>query len=515
MSNPAAIPQTPNWTIATALTITAVTALLLLFHQTTQSTIAIWERSETFAHGYLIFPISAYLIWSRRQEIALLTPQPDLRALPLLLLFGFGWLLAYLGRVLVVQQYALVAMIPMLVWTILGPRVTRAIMFPLGFLFFAVPMGEFLIPPMMNFTADFTVTMLQITGIPVYREGTFFTIPSGQWSVVEGCSGLRYLIASVTLGCLYAYLTYRSTKRRIIFTIMALIVPVIANGLRAYMIVMIAHLSDMKLALGVDHYIYGWVFFGLVMMLLFWIGAFWREDLPQAEGDKPAAAPSNTTPLPLRRIALATLAAVSIAAVWPGYAAYLKSQVPPPTPTKLEAPIAVNGWSADPGPLSDWKPNYAGHDASLMQTYRKGNKVVSLYLGYYHHQHEGAELITTSNNMVRQKHPIWSNVGESGRSAIVNGKPLQIVQTKLKSPTLRLLVWNWNRIGDTFTTNNYLAKLLEAKARLLGQNDDAAAIILASPYSDKLESAAGVLQEFIGDMQPAIETSLKRAATAP
>ena len=512
MSNPAAIPQTPNWTIATALTITAVTALLLLFHQTTQSTIAIWERSETFAHGYLIFPISAYLIWSRRQEIALLTPQPDLRALPLLLLFGFGWLLAYLGRVLVVQQYALVAMIPMLVWIILGPRVTRAIMFPLGFLFFAVPMGEFLIPPMMNFTADFTVTMLQITGIPVYREGTFFTIPSGQWSVVEGCSGLRYLIASITLGCLYAYLTYRSTKRRIIFTIMALIVPVIANGLRAYMIVMIAHLSDMKLALGVDHYIYGWVFFGLVMMLLFWIGSFWREDLPQAEGDQPAATPTNTTPLPLRRIARATLAAVCIAAVWPGYAAYLKSQIPPPTPIKLEAPAAVNGWQADPAPLSDWRPNYAGHDASLMQTYRKGNKVVSLYLGYYHHQHEGAELITTGNVMVRQKHPIWSNVGESGRSATVNGKPLQIVQTKLKSPTLRLLVWNWNRIGDTYMVNAYLAKLLEAKARLLGQNDNAAAIILASPYSDRLESAAGVLQEFIGDMQPAIETSLKQAA---
>src|SRR5690606_22417596 len=93
-----------------------------------------------------------------------------------------------------------------------------------------------------------------------------------------------YLIASITLGALYAYLTYRSWKRRLLFVIAAMIVPVFANGGRAYMIVMIAHLSDMKLALGVDHYIYGWVFFGLVMLLLFWIGSFWREDEQPAPG---------------------------------------------------------------------------------------------------------------------------------------------------------------------------------------------------------------------------------------
>ncbi|MBU1691922.1 MAG: exosortase A [Gammaproteobacteria bacterium] len=503
--------QANDWAIATLLTIAAVAALLLLFYQTTLSTVAIWNRSETFAHGFLIFPISAFLIWGRRKEIALLSPQPDLRGLPVLLLFGFGWLLAYLARVLVVQQYALVAMIPVLVWIILGLRVTRALTFPLGFLFFAVPMGEFLIPYMMEFTADFTVTALQLTGIPVYREGLFFTIPSGQWSVVEGCSGLRYLIASLTLGCLYAYLTYRSTRRRIIFTILSVIVPVIANGLRAYMIVMIAHLSDMKLALGVDHYIYGWAFFGLVMLLLFWIGAFWREDLPQAKDDKPAATPTNAAPLPLRRIALVTLAAVSIAAMWPGYAAYLKSHVPLPVPIKLEVP-AANGWIADPSPLSDWQPDYSGSDASLTQTYRKGSKAVSLYIGYYLHQHEGAQLVTSTNVIVRQKHPVWSNVGETSRVVTIDSQPLPIVQTKLRSATLRLLVWNWNRIGDTSTVNAYFAKMMEAKARLLGQHDDAAAIILSSPYDGDMESAAVVMQEFIGDMLPTIETSLKQAA---
>ena len=141
-----------------------------------------------------------------------------------------------------------------------------------------MPFGEALIPPLIDFTADFTVTALQLTGIPVYREGSFFTIPSGNWSVVEACSGLRYLIASFTLGALYAYLTYRSLKRRLIFIALSVIVPIIANGVRAYLIVMTGHLSDMSLAVGIDHLIYGWVFFGLVMLLLFWAGSFWRED---------------------------------------------------------------------------------------------------------------------------------------------------------------------------------------------------------------------------------------------
>jgi hypothetical protein len=64
------------------------------------------------------------------------------------------------------------------------------------------------------------------------------------------------------------------------------VVPVIANGLRAYMIVMIGHLSGMALATGVDHLIYGWLFFGLVMFIMFWIGSYWREDT--------AAAPAAT-----------------------------------------------------------------------------------------------------------------------------------------------------------------------------------------------------------------------------
>lgn len=503
-----------HWNMAAALVIACVVAILAFHHQTALSTVAIWNRSETFAHGFLIFPISIYLIWLKRHALAHAIPHPDRRGLVALAALGFGWLLADAGSVLVVAQYCLVAMIPVAVWTVLGGQVVRAIAFPLAFLFFAVPTGEFLIPHLMNFTADFVVAALQLTGMPVYREGTFFTIPSGQWSVVEGCSGLRYLIASFTLGTLYAYLTYRSTKRRLIFSALSLIVPIIANGLRAYMIVMIAHLSDMKLALGVDHLIYGWVFFGIVMMLLFWIGAYWRED--HEESETVIAPSSATTPTPPRALAATSLALIALAALWPAYAYYLNNRPIDTRQPAIALPDTLGGWARQETPLSDWQPHYVGPDATATQTYRKDGMVVSVTLAYYRTQRQDAELINSQNYMVQQKHPVWSNVGETTREIARQGKPATVVQTRLRAPESRLLVWHWNRLSDIDTINPYLAKLLLAKSRVLGQQDDGTAIILSARYEDTPEPATKTLQAFIDDTLPMLDqhiADISRQAT--
>jgi exosortase A len=220
--------QSQGWSkpgrYAAALTIGAIFWLLAWYSATAQSIVSIWERSETFAHGFLIVPISVWMIWRRRHELAGLELRPDFRGLPVLAVTGFGWLLGYLAGAGIVQQYAMVLMIPLLVWTILGTKVVQAFTFPLFFLLFAVPFGEFLIPTMIDYTADFTILALRLTGLPVYREGNFFMVPSGTWSVVEACSGVRYLIASLTLGCLYAYLTYRSLARRAVFIAFSVIV---------------------------------------------------------------------------------------------------------------------------------------------------------------------------------------------------------------------------------------------------------------------------------------------------
>jgi exosortase A len=508
------VPAAIGWRTALPLVSLVVVAILLIYWRTAESIVAIWSRSETFAHGYLIVPISLWLIWAKRNEVQRLAPSPDYLGLALIGALGLAWLVAAAGQVQVVQQYALVAMIPAAVIAVTGRRVAQALAFPLGFLLLGVPIGEVLIPPLMDWTADFTVTALELSGIPVFREGTFFTIPSGQWSVVEGCSGLRYLIASITVGTLFAYLSYRKLWKRLLFVALSVIVPIIANGMRAYMIVMIAHLSDMKLALGVDHLIYGWLFFGLVMLLLFWIGSRWREDTDDGTPREDAVVPPAPAPAPASRGATvgAAAAAVLLAAAWPLYAAHLERSADSIAATpQLDPPAPAKGWSSESTPVTDWRPRYDGAPSSVFQTYRKGDRVVALYIGFYPRQRRGAELVTSTNVMVVQKHPVWSNVGESRRKESLGKDPVEIRQTLLRSKVQRLLVWDFFNISGYELANPYLAKLLLSRNKLLDRGDDGAAIVLAVPYDDDLGTAADTLREFAREMAPSIDAALARA----
>jgi len=246
-------------------------AVVLLYHATFWSMLELWSRSQTFAHGFLIVPISAWLAWRRRTQLAALAPRPSPAGMLLLALLGLAWLLADAANVQVVEQYAATAMLPACVLAILGWQAVRLLAFPLAYLFLAVPFGEVFLEPLIDFTAAFTVTALQWTGVPVFRDGNNFSLPSGNWSVVEACSGLRYLIAALALGALFAHLHFHSTRQRLAILAAALLVPIVANGVRAYLIVMLGHLSNMRLAVGVDHLVYGWLFFGVVALLLFWI----------------------------------------------------------------------------------------------------------------------------------------------------------------------------------------------------------------------------------------------------
>lgn len=504
-----ALPAPPrhNWLQPGTLTVGVLLLLAGIFWPTLRSMIEVWERSETFAHGYLVFPISAWLIWRMRDELGRIRPAPDLRGLIVLGAAGAAWLLADAGSVNVVAQYAFIAMLIAAVWTLLGWAFVWAAFFPLMFLFFAVPVGEFLIQPLMGLTADFTVAMLQLTGIPVYREGTFFSIPSGDWSVVEGCSGLRYLIASVTLGALYAYLTYRSWKRRLLFSLAAVVVPIFANSGRAYMIVMIAHLSDMKLALGVDHYIYGWVFFGLVMLLLFWVGSFWREDdQPEASANRADAARPGG---PVRSLLPGALLVLVLAGLWPAYAAWLGSRPLPELPAlQVEA---QGGWQPAAA-FTPWVPHWVGADRQLHQSYTQAGRNVLLALDYYVTQRQDAELINSQNFMIRQKDPDWSNVGEGITTVDMGGGPRQVRQARLRGGNgQRLLVWQWNLIEGRPVVNDHFAKLLLASDRVRMKRDDGLSVLIATPYEEgAIEAAAATLARFAADMEPAIGRAVDR-----
>ncbi len=397
----------------------AFVAILGLHWRTVADMAVIWTRSETFTHGFLVLPISLWLVWRERAALAALTPRPWLPALVAVAGAGFLWLLSDLASVASPAQFAVVLMLQAAMVAVLGLRVARAILFPLAFLLFAVPAGEFLVPKLMDATADVTVLALQATGVPVYREGTHFAIPSGNWSVVAACSGIRYLIASMMAGSLFAYLMYRTAWKRAAFFAVSIAVPIVANWLRAYMIVMIGHLSGNKYAAGVDHLIYGWLFFGIVIAIMFWIGSLWREDVAPPASPEPGArqrtAASSAAQAP-RRFAAAALATIVAAGLWPPLGHWIDAAAST-APPGLLAVAPENGWRAAADRAHEWKPDFQGMRAEYQGRFAKDGREVGLYVAYYSHQVQDYELVNSGNVLVSVKDTGWIEVARgSGRA---------------------------------------------------------------------------------------------------
>lgn len=493
----------PAWRVPAFVLLACIALLLLSYRGTAMTMVGIWWRSETFAHAFVVPPIVLWLIWRKRGELARLNPRPvPWMALPLAMLAAIWWL-GDLVAVNAVTQLTLTAMLVALVPTLLGWQVARSLMFPLGFLFFAVPIGEFMTPTLMHYTADFTVAALRLTGIPIYREGQHFIIPSGSWSVIDECSGIRYLMASFMVGTLFAYLNYHSLKRRLVFMAVSIVTPIVANWLRAYMIVMLAHVSGNKLATGVDHILYGWVFFGIVIMGMFFIGARWAQNVPQTvHGSTPASGPAHQDQQPALHLTLLAAALAVLAVQLPRlHQSTQTAEGRPPTvelPDRLAAP-----WHADGQDLSTWRPIFVGASVEAQRTYVSPQGRVAVYVAYYRHQSETSKLVSSVNVMVPMRGSEWNHltsgtIAAPAASGNLRWRTAELVANvdSLRRERQRLRAWHLYWIDDSLASTEVQAKLLQLWQRVKGGPDDGAAIFLTTSASSPDEEDR-VLTEFV------------------
>ncbi len=489
-------------------------AVLGLFWPTFSTMVDTWADIETYSHGFLIAPISLWLVWRERARLEAIVPVPAIPVLLFTVIAAGLWIMSRLLGVQVGEQLALIGLWTSALWALIGHRAARVLAFPLAFLFLMVPMGDSLVPPMMDFTADFTVWLLELTGVPVYREGLFFVIPSGNWSVVEACSGVRYLIASFTLGLLYAYLTYRSLWRRLLFIALAIIVPIIANGLRAYMIVMIGHLSDMRLAVGVDHLIYGWVFFGLVMFLLFWLGNFWVEqDTAATEPDQSGAVSSGGgSSVAAAAVFLATVVIFVGARTTTGALSAVSA-----TQAQVVLPVEAGGWRLDGEPTLRWPLALGGADQALHVDYVKQGQRVSLVLGIYFVQRQGHEVISSENRLLdRRADEHWRIVGHHRIPLSVDGRAFEVPVARIARTQMSLLGEAseqlrgafWYRLGDLSAVNEYVGKWYQALALLTDGRRDGAFIMIVTREGGDGATPDATLQSFAAQALPDIVAAL-------
>lgn len=501
-----------SWWFAAPILVLGLVVLGWMFYPTFASIVAVWNRSDTFAHGFLIVPIVLFLMFLKRQEVFALEPRPSWWALLPLVGLSLVWVAGELVDVVSVRQFAAVLMIPALFWLVLGNAIIWKLQFPLAYLLFAVPFGEFMVEPMMIWTADFTVAAIQLSGIPVYRDGLYFDLPTGRWSVVEACSGVRYLIASAALGTLYAYLMYRSSLRRLVFVGVAILVPIVANWLRAYGIVMLGHLSDMQLAAGVDHLIYGWIFFGVVIALMFAIGALWREDMdaPAPLRGRVAATPRGTARL--GAFAGAGVLAVVLAGAAPLYAEWMNQRDLGSVADLGKGPLAPAGWQVLEDQDAAWEPGYRGarDGRGGLVAAADGGAAVGMHVLFYREQYRHGNMVGWANTLAgRDRAGEWSQ-SRRGRVAL-EGYP-NPERFLLNGPGQQVLVWRWYWVDGRLTTLPHEVKAREALNRLLGGRDDAALVVLYAPFASGPDAAEAALRAYAADALPELLEQLNLVA---
>ncbi|RYF24286.1 MAG: exosortase [Oxalobacteraceae bacterium] len=299
--------------------------LCLLFLPEGRAAVEVWNASTAYSHCYLILPMTLYLLRERWAVVRAVGANPEpflaLAAIPI----AMAWLVAERLGFMEGRQLAAIASVELFLCAILGRRLFWQLSGPLLFLFFLVPFGAFLTPVLQRFTAAFSIIGLNVLGIPNFSDNFTIETPSGVFFVAEACAGLRFLIAAIAFGVFYALLNYTSPTRRACFMAASIVIPILANGIRALGIIVLGQILGSAEAAAADHIIYGWVFFTIVMLLLIAGGQLFRE--PTATVYQPTQAAASGTK---RSALVAALFSVALLSLGPAAASLIDARVVAP-----------------------------------------------------------------------------------------------------------------------------------------------------------------------------------------
>jgi len=452
----------------------AVVAVLLIFHADVARMVTIWWTSTTFGHCLFIGPVIAWLVWQRRRELAALDPVAWWPGLLLVALGGAGWLMGDAGSVSFARQLGVVLMLQGSVVTLLGAQVARGLLFPLGYALFLVPFGESLEPPLQAVTVRIVMPLLHLFGIPATSNGVLIHAGRYYFEVAEACSGAKFVIAMLAFGVLVANVCFVSWRRRAWFMVAALVVPVIANGLRAFATIYAANLTSVEAATGFDHIVYGWLFFAIVMAAVLAIGWRWFDRAP----DAPAFDPAALRPVGKGRVALplAVVLTVATAGVWPMWSAAIGHRAAR-LPDQIALPD-VPGWTR--APLSQtalWQPYYPGADHVLFGRYARGGAAVDLAVAVFANQGEGHKIGAFGTGPLREEDR-WVRIADT--APIAGGATLRMTAPGSRGRAVERVVATWYVVGDTVTADERVVKIKTMTAKLLGGPQRAVAVHLSA-----------------------------------
>lgn len=476
-------------------------ALFALFASDWGKMFAQWWDSSTYNHVLLVPVILGWLVWLRLPELRKLTPDAWWPGLVLVAGAVLVWVLGAFAGFDLFRQTGAVALLPATALLVLGPRVGAGLWFPLCYSAFLVPFGDELVPLLQTITAKITVALVHLSGIPAKIDGVFIDTPAGLFEVAEACSGVKFLIAMIALGVLVGNVCFKAWRRRLAFMALCLAAPILANGVRAWGTIFAAQYVGVEKAAGIDHIIYGWIFFALVIAAV--LALSWRFFDRAIDDPMIDAAAIEADPRLARlaamtvRSALALLLAMAMVLggqMWARAADSMAASLP----RQIYLP-EVPGWHrVDYRPQVWWEPRATGAEHRLLGRYADASgREVDVFVALYSAQAEGKEAGGYGEGALRQDSDwAWQGDGPPAPAAkserlLAQGRVERIAQT-------------WYRSGALLDGSNARLKLTNIADRLLLRARPTMTLILsaeAHPGHDPAQALAA-FRLSTGDLAP-------------
>ena len=452
---------------------------LVAFSETVLSLYKRWVQfDEAYGHGFLVLLIVVYLLYDRKKEIINTRSEPKLYlAIPLLLLNAV-WFLAFQTDIEIIQQMSLPVMLMLVITLVHGIRMLKILWFPVAFLFFAIPAWDYLNDLLISLTVAVVSYLVRFSGITAFIEADRVTLSSGTIVIAAGCSGLRYLIICTALASLAAYLTDGKTALRSLVVLLGIMIGLLTNWIRVYLLVLVGYYTEMESGLIQRHEMFGWIlfliFFSPIYYLIFRIRKIEppvssneaKIEVEQGSGNHPAAwilACLTACSGPLAA-SITSIVPDQYQAATPDLAGYGRFQSQPQDP--YEAVYFLGDKIHRPAQASAvvYESNL-GNIQVASAIYRKNNATKN-YLPYYRRLADPEE---------------WHSEREGSRTVSGHQRGLQIKELEIirNRTGNRKLIWYWYDIGGRVSHNKYIAKILEIGTLFTGRNYAGLTIIQA------------------------------------
>lgn len=200
--------------------------------------VGMWDAKTDMEHGWLIPPLSAYLVCHALRDMKDELPKCSMHGLWSVVIGALMFVVAVRT-----QQIRLAALsVPFLflgpLWYYWGNKAALKCVFPIFFFYLAVPlpMVQHATVGLQLLSADAAHWGAGLFGVETVQVGTNIASADGKWdayNIVGGCSGIRSLMALLMISIAWAYLAKNlAWWKRVILALSALPLSIAGNAFR-------------------------------------------------------------------------------------------------------------------------------------------------------------------------------------------------------------------------------------------------------------------------------------------